>query len=143
MVNISKNEEEKYKLTTLELIEELIIEIQKYSKILVDIFPERLNRYSDIMLSKIWRGKTKKDAYIEGIKSKIIRGGFIFPFSSLSLLASNLETILGASAYRCLHLIKKYENDKITELRLIDGLKRELGIASGEIPIIDEELSLI
>lgn len=131
------------KYTTLGLIDALLTETQKFSNQLAIIFPKRLNRYSDIMLSRIWRGQTQKNAYIEGVRSKIKGGEFIFPDSSLSLLANNLKKILGDGACGSLQLIRSYENNEIDGLQLIDGLTIILSKVSGQIPVTDEELSLM
>lgn len=143
---MKKSEKEqigKIKFTTLGLIDALLADIQKYSNLLAKIFPERLIRYSDIMLSKIWRGQTSKNAYIENTRSKIKKGKLTFPDASLSLLANNLQRILGDSAYGSLQLIKKYEKHEIDSLQLIEGLKEILSKVSGQISVTDKELSLM
>ena len=141
--NIRMERIDRSTFTTLELINALLIETQGYSDILARLFPERLSDYSDRMLSRVWRGRTKSDSYIENVKQVIKKRGFTFPDTSLLLLARNLDKILGDSASGCLQLIRKYENNEIDELQLIDRLKAKLGKVSGEVPVTDIELSLI
>ena len=129
--------------TSLELIKLLLIEIKKYSKDLAKVFPERIERYSDRMLSRMWRGRTSKDAYIEGVKARVKKGGYSFPDSSLSLLEKNLESLLEKNASQCVDLIRQYKKKNINELQLITRLENELGRFSGEVDVTDRELSFL
>ena len=55
--------------TTIELIEDLREELRRHSELLAQMFPERVNRYTDRDLSRLWRGSNYQ--YIHRIKSKI------------------------------------------------------------------------
>lgn len=106
----------KKKYTTIELIKDLREELQKHSEILAQMFPNRMNRYSDKDLSCFWRGNYQ---YIHRIKSKIENSNLKdykpdFRFSdkvgNLRLLEEKLIEKLGAKALGCLKIIELYKD---------------------------------
>jgi len=131
---------------TLELIKDLRYEIQLLSEELALLFPERLiqkrgNAYSNRLLSQLWGLSVN---YISALLYKIKKGSdLIISEEALLQLQEKLEERLGAKALGCFGIIKKYQHNKITTLKFVDTLEKELGRVSGEIEATDEELGLI
>ena len=132
--------------STLELIEDLRYEFQLLSEELSLIFPERLvqkrgNAYSNRFLSQLWGLSIN---YINALVYKIKQGSdFVISKEALLQLQERLEERLGAKALGCFSIIKKYQDNKITLLKFVDILEKELGRVSGEIQVTDKELGLI
>jgi len=132
--------------TTLELIEDLRYEIQLLSEELSLLFPERLvqkrgNAYSNRFLSQLWGLSIN---YINALVYKIKQGSdFVISKEALLQLQERLEERLGAKALGCFSIIKKYQDNKITILKFVDTLEKELGRVSGEIQVNNKELGLI
>ena len=131
---------------TLELIEDLRYELQLLSEELSLLFPERLvqkrgNAYSNRYLSQLWGLSIN---YINALVYKIKQGSdFVISKEALLQLQERLEERLGAKALGCFSIIKKYQDNKITILKFVDILEKELGRVSGEIQVTDKELGLI
>lgn len=131
---------------TLELIKDLRYGIQLLSEELALLFPERLiqkrgNAYSNRLLSQLWGLSVN---YISALIYKIKNGSdLIISEESLLQLQEMLEERLGAKALGCFGIIKKYQDNKITTLKFVDTLEKELGRVSGEIEVTDEEFGLI
>lgn len=58
---LTSNKQSQSIYTALDLIDDLMTEIQKYSEELATIWPERVQKYSYAMLSRLWE---YKDAYV-------------------------------------------------------------------------------
>ncbi len=131
---------------TLELIEDLRYEVQLLSEELSLLFPERLvqkrgNAYSNRFLSQLWGLSIN---YISALVYKIKQGSdFVIGKEALLQLQKRLEERLGVKALGCFSIIKKYQDNKITILKFVDTLEKELGRVSGEIQVTDEEFGLI
>jgi len=137
---------------TLQLIEDLRKELQQFSEELAQMFPDRLNRYTDRDLARFWRGSNYQ--YISRIRSKITnpllkdyKSDFRFSdrVGNLRLLEELLNEKLGSKASGCLDIIRQYEdrNSEITTLQFIDMIENELGRISGDVILTDQELSVI
>lgn len=137
---------------TLQLIEDLRKELQQFSEELAQMFPDRLNRYTDRDLARFWRGTNFQ--YISRVRSKITNPQLKdykpdFRFSdrvgNLRLLEELLNDRLGSKASGCLDIIRQYEdrNSGITTLQFIDMIENELGRVSAEVILTDQELSVI
>lgn len=136
----------------LQLVEDLRKELQRFSEELAQMFPDRVKRYTDRDLSRLWRGSNFQ--YISRIRSKITnhlqkdyKPDFRFSDkeSNLRLLEEILNERLGSRASSCLAIIKLYEDrdSGITTLQFIDMIENELGRISGEVILTDQELSFI
>lgn len=64
MVNINNRD-----YSTLDFIEDLHKELRTHSEILAQIFPDRIQSFSDRYLSRFWRGNNFR--YIARVKNKI------------------------------------------------------------------------
>ena len=132
--------------TTLELIEDLRYEIQLLSEELSLLFPERLvqkrgNAYSHRLLSQLWG---MSNNYINALVFKIKKGSnFVISNEALLQLQDKLEERMGARALGCFSIIKKYKDNKITIIKFINTLEKELGRVTSEIQVSNKELGLI
>jgi len=132
---------------TLELIEDLKIEIQQFSEELAILFPDRLmtevrNIYSHEWLSQLW-GKGCTYVRKSIIRKAKAHTDFRVKEEELLRLREKLEEKLGVKTLGCLNIIRKYIGNEIYTLQFVDLLEKELGRVSGEIKVTDEELSLI
>ena len=140
------------KYSALDLIEDLREELRTHSEILAQIFPNRIQSFSDRELSRFWRGSNFR--YIAKVKNKITNPNnkdynpdfrFMNTETTLGLLEQRIVERLGAKAIDCLRIIQRYNNPRsgLTTLRFIEMLEDELGRVSGEVAVTNEELSLI
>ena len=132
---------------TRNLIEDLRNEIQQLSEELALIFPERLitkhgNKYSHQALSQLW-GRNEK--YVSSYVIKRVKEdpGFTIKEKDLIRLKEKIEELLGVKAKGCFEIIKKYQNNELDTLQLINMLEEELGRVSGEIKVTDKELGMV
>jgi len=139
IMSISSN----YEYSTLTLIKYLRKELQKFPEILAKLFPERTKRYTDTMLSILWRGETLRNEYIKNARRQFKCCKFVFPDKSLSLLMNKLANTYGEMVKHCFKIFECYKEGKLCTLGFIDKLKTELGKLSGDIFVTDEELSLL
>ncbi len=128
------------KCTTLELIEGLKEKLQKSSEELAQIFPDRVNKYSQAQLSRFWRNT-------EGFIHKAVylykkEGHYNIRDSSLDLLKQNLSQKFGEQkSTKCFQIIERFNQNEINILTMTKQLRLELGKISGEIPVTNQELS--
>jgi len=132
---------------TKDLIEDLRNEIQILSEELTQIFPKRLvtkwgNKYSHKFLSRLW-GRNEEYVSWLVVKKAKSDSDFIIIEKALLRLQDKLEERLDAKALGCFQIIRIYQSKEINTLQFIDMLEKELGRVSGEIKVVDEELSLI
>ncbi|MFX1501342.1 MAG: hypothetical protein ACFFDH_10320 [Promethearchaeota archaeon] len=138
--------------TTVELIENLREGLQIYPELLAQIFPDRVERFSDRDLARLWRGTNYQ--YIARVINKITNPNnkdykpdfrFLDTEISLQLLEKKLCERLGVKVIGCLKIIQDYKNPSsgINTLRFIEMLENELGRVSGDVLVTNEELSLI
>lgn len=145
--NLNKKEGEDAAYKTEELIKDLRNEIQLLSEELVLLFPDRLvqkrgNSYSNRLLSHLWGMAANYISSYVVYKAKR-NSDFIIGKEALYQLQEKLEEKLGAKALGCFEIINRYQNNKISTLKFVDILERELGRVSGEIEVTDEEIGLI
>jgi len=133
--------------STKDLIEDLRNEIQQLSEELAQIFPDRLvtkqgNAFGHTWLSQLWG---RSDSYVSWVVVKKAEriSDFIIGEKALLILQEKLKERLSAKALGCFEIISKYQSNEISPLQFVDMLEKELGRVSGEIKVIDEELSLI
>ena len=147
---MTNNWKKMLKYTTLEVIEHLRKELQIYAEELAQIFPDRIKKYSDRDLSRLWQGSSF--TYIARIKGRITNPSdkaynpdYRFNKKAIELLKEKLAEKLGAKAIGTYRIISRYQDNlsRITTLRFIDILKEELGRISGDVWLDNEELSLI
>ncbi|MGB5911507.1 MAG: hypothetical protein WBH31_09960 [Promethearchaeia archaeon] len=138
--------------SALNLIEDLRLEISKSAEDLATMFPDRVKKYSDRDLSKLWRNRNYQ--YISRVRNKILNPNskdynpdfrFMDKKSSLGVLEKNLISKLGTEALGCIRIIQKYKDSssRISTLRFIDIIKAELGRVSSDVIATNKELSLI
>ncbi len=127
--------------TTIDLLADLYIEINRYSEILASIFPNRVNRFPERELSVIW-GKYK--TFITKWK-RLIRDNKQEGFrdEDLELLRINLKRYLGNKAIYCSKIINLYKSGRLTYIEFVDQLTKELGRYSNKIALTMEEFSMI
>ena len=127
--------------TTIDLLADLYIEINRYPQILASIFPDRVNRFPERELSVIWG---KYETFITKWK-RLIRDNKQEGFrdEDLELLRINLKRHLGNKAGNCSKIINLYKSGKLTYIEFIDQLTKELGRYSYRLPLTMEEFSLI
>ncbi len=127
--------------TTIDLLADLYIELNKYPEILASIFPERVNRFPENELSVIW-GKYK--TFITKWKGKIREKKQIgFRDEDLELLRTNIHKILGNKAGNCFKIINLYKSERVNYVEFINRLTQELGKYSYKLALTMEEFSLI
>lgn len=138
--------------STLDLIEDLRKDLRTHSEILAQIFPVRIQSFSDRDLSRFWRSSNFR--YIARVKNKITNPKnkdynpdfrFLDTETSLGQIEQGLIERLGVKAISCIRIIQRYKNPSsgLTTLRFIEMLENELGRISGEVKVTNEELSLI
>jgi hypothetical protein len=136
-----KKDRESY--PTIDFINDLLNELQNHPEVLAKIFPTRVEKYSNIDLSRIWGyQKNYISSYIYKIRSGKLPN-FRFKSKGLTSLKNQVIKNLGVKALGILCIIDLYENLDITTLEFISKLKRELGRTSGDIKVTLRELSQI
>jgi len=135
-------------LSTIKLIDDLLIEVQKLSVALAHKFPERLIRsqtsFGLIKLSTLWecdRGtifrrvnKIKSGQYFKDKRNR----------EALDNLEKNIFQKYGSKkAVNCLNIIHDYRNNKSNGEKFLEDLLKELGRISGEINLTYMELSIL
>jgi len=136
----SLHKESKY--STLDLIEDLKREIQKYPEILSRIFPNRYN-YNYKQLSLFWRGG-KNMNYVSNLMVKHkIEKNFTLKDKDLNLLEERLRRRFGNRASTCFYIIKQYKDSKLSLNLFIELIELELGRISGDIKVTYGELAII
>jgi hypothetical protein len=123
-------------LKTLELIEYLKKELQKYGEILAQFFPERIKRLSNSKLSKVWGMNVKK------IIDRL-RNGSSLTKNSIMKLRAGLNFYLGKNSDFCIELINKLEQNELDPITFIDELRKEVGRVSNLVKVEDREVSLL
>jgi len=137
------NKKDRESYPTIKFINDMLTELRKHPELLAKMFPTRVEKYSNINLSKLWG--FQRD-YISSCLYKIRSGNqpnFRFKSKSLAILKNQVVRKKGARALGILHLIDIYENFDITTLDFINNLKRELGRISSIIEATLKELSQI
>lgn len=137
--NYIKDSIEKY--TTLELIEDLMVEIQKYSEELAILFPGRVQKYTYSMLASLWdyhNGYVREHCYLYKKFSE-----HRIANKALLKLKEKLSTYYNERASVCLKIIDDYKNSIINLNDFFTLICNELGRISGEVVLTQEEASLI
>jgi len=137
--NYIKDSIEKY--TTLELIEDLMVEIQKHSEELAILFPERVQKYTYSMLVSLWdyhSGYVRQHCYFYKKDSE-----HRIADKSLLKLNEKLKTNYNERALGCVKIIDDYRNSIINLNDFFTLLCDELGRISGKVVLTQEEASLI
>ena len=128
-------------ITTIDLLADLYIELNKYPEVLASLFPERINRFPENELSVIWgKYKTFITKWKRIIKEKKRPG---FSEEDLDLLRKKIHEILGDKAGKCFKIINRYKEERLTYVEFITQLTRELGRYSYKLALTMEEFSLI
>ena len=128
--------------STLDLIEDLRLEIQKYPEILFQLFPHRY-RYNHNQLSLFWRGGKNINYVIKlmaKFKNKI---NFSIDNKDLEMLEKRLRGRFGNRASNCFHFIKQYKFKQRNFKIFIESMKKELGQISGDIKVTYGELAIL
>jgi len=123
-------------MNTLELIDLLKKETQKYNEKLAYIFPERLLRVSDSKLSIVWNINVNK------LKKRIRKGSYITQ-SSIEKLEEGLKNYLGENTTRCYELISEFKKGDINALNFIMEIKKEIAKYSNFIELENKEFSIL
>ena len=123
------------------LLETLKQEIQKYPNILIELFPERFNRFSDNELSRFWRGCNER--YVSVCKVKAKKCGFKISEKELNILKEKLTTKFNRKAEILIKIIEDYNNDKISMSTFISKIRYEFVRISSDLPITWKEFSLL
>ncbi len=137
--NYTKDSLEKY--TTLELIEDLMVEIQKYSEELAILFPERVQKYTYSMLVSLWDyhgGYVRQHCYYYKKDSE-----HRITNKPLLKLNKKLITHYDERALGCLKIIDDYKNSIINLNDFFILICNELGRISGKVVLTQGEASLI
>ncbi len=130
------------KYSTLDLIEDLKLEIQKYPEILSRIFPNRY-KYNHKQLSLFWR-RGKNVNYVTKLMVKFkYEGNFALCEKDLTLLEENLKSRFGNRASSCFFIIKHYRDSKISLKHFIELIELELGKISSDIKVTYGELATL
>ena len=133
---------ENSKYSTLDLIEDLKRELQKYSEILSRIFPNRYI-YSHKKLSLFWR-RGKNINYVSKLKAKTENEeNFSLDEKDLNLLEEQLRSKFGNQASNCFYIIEQYKESKISLKIFIELIELELGKISGDVKLTYGELAII
>ena len=108
------------KYTTLELINDLKTELQRFPEELALLFPERVEKFKHRHLSIFWK---KSQGYISKVISKIENNKQYFRFLDDEDGLKKLEKInfkeFGLKRRKCISLIENYRNNNITILEFI------------------------
>ena len=135
--------------TTLQLIYDLIVEIQKFSEDLALIFPERLTtpivKFNAYKLAKYWKTCEKTT---ENRLYNINKNPNWFSISINSKLFTDLENNLIEQfgiekSKKCIQIMEDYEYKKLSGLEFNNRFLEELGRISGDIKLTPEEFSVI
>lgn len=127
--------------STLDLIKDLKLEIQKYPEILSLIFPNRY-KYNLKQLSLLWCGG-KNVNYVTKLIAKFkIEVNFAIDDKDLLLLEKSLREKFGEQASTCFYIIKQYKESKLSLNLFIELIELEMGSISGDIEVTYGELSI-
>ncbi|KKN22645.1 hypothetical protein LCGC14_0913070, partial [marine sediment metagenome] len=136
------NDQEEQKYSTLELIEDLRADIQKYSEVLNKFFPDQF-KFSNVKLSLLWRGG-KSNSYVSKQIYKFKKNNeFRIKDDNLLLLEKRIGERFGDKASESFNIIQKYKNSEISLNLLIEFLKIELGKISGDIELTYKQLGIL
>ncbi len=134
--------------STMQLINDLMLEIQKLSEELAFLFPNRIIKertsFGIRKLAEYWC--TNEDAV--AVRLNLIKKKPNFPSTKnmgdlLKVLEDKIVQKIGAKALGCKFLFKKFRNNEISSSEFIDSLLKELGRVTGEIKLNVEEAGLI
>lgn len=138
-LNYTKDRIERY--TTLELIEDLMVEIQKYSEELAILFPERVQKYTYSKLVLLW------DYHSEYVRQHCYfykkDSEHRIADKALLKLNRNLMKHYNEKALGCLKIIDDYKNSIIDLNDFFTLICNELGLISSEVVLTQKEASLI
>ncbi len=134
--------------TTLQLVEDLRIEIQKFSEDLANIFPKRLLKFTSFKLAPYWGSKGVDQITSAARILSIQRNqNFLSDIRNSRALDALRHGILLKLGYertiRCIELLNAYLTKTISGLDFVDYLFSELGRISGDIEVTDYELSVV
>ena len=129
----SLTQKQNIEYTTTQLLDDLMLEIEKSSETLTIRFPERLTRYGAERLSKLWGHYA---GYLASAK-QLFKKDSTYRISDVEL--SNLESKLidkyGPKALKCQEIMSDYKNSKIDLSTFILQMCVELARISGEVEL--------
>jgi len=129
--------------TTLELIEDLREDLRNYPEILVQIFKERVKRYSHQKLSLLWHNG-KNRGYVSNQLWKFKKNRvFTITNEDLIKLEDNLKKRFNNRVSKYSQIIQKYKNSELPLDLFIKLLEKELGRISTDVKVTYGELSII
>ncbi len=118
-----------FEYSTMDFIDDIRKELQKYGELLSKVLPNRVNKYKDYWLSTLC-GFSKK--YVNTLKNQLKSDSHKkLSNKSLNNIKQNIIEKLGKKAKVCLEIIKSYEENKINTHMFLENLSKELGRISG------------
>jgi hypothetical protein len=130
--------EDKY--TTLDLIEGLKEKLQQRSEELAQIFPDRVNKYSQTQLSRLWRNNDDFVHKVSYLYNK--EGHYNIRDSTVDSLRQKIIQKYGEQrSANCIQTIERFDQGEINIFAMTEQIRLELGKISGEIPVTNQELS--
>ena len=124
---------------TLQLIEDLLTELKLFKEKLAKTFPEKIKKLPHASLSRLWKGKFQSN-FISNIKREGVYE--LINSNDLQLLRQKLIHKYGEDKLTyCFRIIKKYENNEISIIDMIDELSTELGRIVVNFPVTKKILS--
>ncbi len=130
------------KYSTLNLIEDLKGEIQKYPEILSQIFPNRY-KYNHKQFSLFWRGGRNINYISKLLAKSKNEKNFSLDERDLDLLEEHFKRKFGNRVTNYYHIINQYKNSKISLIIFIELIELELGKISGDVKVTYGELARI
>ncbi len=138
--------------TTLQLMDNLIAETQKFSEDLAALFPERLTKihssFTAVMLAHYWGSEGIEEATSQSRITRIKKGEYNLSnpknLNGLNDLEAGLVRELGTvNSKECKELIEDYKRNKLSGLDFVNKLFLEMGRISGDIKLNVEEAGVI
>jgi len=126
--------------TTRELFKDFCRELQNYPLTLNEVFPYRVKRYYDTIFSMFWKNSKN---YVKNVRAKIKKGQYQIPEEDLLELEQKIKESYGLSASKSIELIDLYKKRIINGLDFLKSVKKDLGKRSKQIPVTNQELSII
>ena len=130
------------KYSTLDLIEDLKREIQKFPEILSKIFPSRY-KYNHKQLSLFWRGGKNVNFVTKLMFKHKIEKNFTLKDKDLNLLEERLRKRFDDRVSACFYIIKQYKDSKFSLNLFIELIELEMGRISCDIEVTYGELAKI
>lgn len=133
--------------STIDLIADLRSELRNFPRALAQIFPERVENFSQIMLSEFWGHRSN---YVSNQKTLLNNDSnykisdralndLIYKITKLSIGSKNGDQ----KVLNALNLINAYDDREIDMITFFIEIRYELGRISPEINVINKELSVL